>query len=348
MYQRIQISFQSMGNEKVLVIRLGGIGDIAQASGVPRLLRRKFSQCEVHWIAQAELTELISHNENISKTMGFSKQLGLLAWIKLAVKLKRERYTHVYDAHASLRSYILCWILRPHNLVRRHRQRFKRFILFAFKVDTFAKNYSAVGSFHSPLKAWDIDDDHNGSEFTVPSLVLNRMREKISQAINQTSIVIAPASAWNKKMWPKEFWKNLINNILQQTNLNILILGGVKDSFCKDLILDKKRVICLQGELTLLESAAAIELSSKVIAGDTGLLHIAEALGKNVVCLTGPTRFGTPFRNTSIELKTNLWCQPCSKNGSGICINPTYKKCLKSITVDTALKALTQIEPVTL
>jgi heptosyltransferase-2 len=140
---------------------------------------------------------------------------------------------------------------------------------------------------------------------------------------------LAPSAAWPKKRWPLSHWKNLIGLILKQTNLSILILGGPKDDFCKDLAaLDQKRIVNLQGSLTLLESAAAVKLSKKLVVADTGLLHMAEAMDIPVVALIGPTPFGYPTKNISVTLERDLWCKPCSKDGRGICWNPTYQKCL--------------------
>jgi heptosyltransferase II len=102
-------------------------------------------------------------------------------------------------------------------------------------------------------------------------------------------------------------------------------------------------MISLQGKLSLLESAAAVQYCETLVAADTGLLHIAEALKKNVIAILGPTPFGHPARQDSIGLQTKLWCQPCSKDGSGPCINPVYQKCMKLITPPVVLTAIKKV-----
>jgi ADP-heptose:LPS heptosyltransferase len=59
---------------------------------------------------------------------------------------------------------------------------------------------------------------------------------------------------------------------------------------------------------------------------------MAESLGKNVVALIGPTPFGYPSRAESVVVEVPLWCRPCSKDGSGPCINFKFQKCMKDIT----------------
>ena len=123
-----------------------------------------------------------------------------------------------------------------------------------------------------------------------------------------------------------------IEIIWARSNYSILILGGPKDDFCKDLeAIDPQRVINLQGKLSLLESAAAVKFSKKLVVADTGLLHMAEAMNIPVVALIGPTPFGYPTKKISVTLEKSMWCKPCSKDGRGICWNPTYQKCLVEV-----------------
>ena len=81
------------------------------------------------------------------------------------------------------------------------------------------------------------------------------------------------------------------------------------------------------GNLTINESASVIQQSDWVITSDTGLMHIASALGKKIISVWGNTipEFGmSPYlprvENKILEIK-NLKCRPCSKLG--------YKKCPK-------------------
>jgi heptosyltransferase-2 len=149
------------------------------------------------------------------------------------------------------------------------------------------------------------------------------------------------------KTWPASYWKNLISMILQKTSFSILILGGPSDDFCQSLLPEesefKNRVFSLQGKLSLLESAAAITFCKTLIAADTGLLHMAESLGQNVVAIAGPTHLSHAYRKESVTLTTKLWCQPCTKDGSGFCIQPTYQKCMVSISPEEVHQALLQV-----
>jgi ADP-heptose:LPS heptosyltransferase len=87
------------------------------------------------------------------------------------------------------------------------------------------------------------------------------------------------------------------------------------------------RAVSLAGELDLLATAAALVHCEVVVTNDSGLLHVAEAVGRPVVALFGPTspQFGyAPFRPDSRLLRRPPPCSPCSKNGARPCHRPTH------------------------
>jgi ADP-heptose:LPS heptosyltransferase len=89
----------------------------------------------------------------------------------------------------------------------------------------------------------------------------------------------------------------------------------------------------LAGKTSLQVSSGVVALSRAVISNDTGLLHVAEQLGKRTIALMGPAPFGFPSRPTTKIMELNLSCRPCSKHGQGPCVNKEkFHKCLVDIT----------------
>ena len=79
------------------------------------------------------------------------------------------------------------------------------------------------------------------------------------------------------------------------------------------------RVVRAFEAVSLRDAAHLIHASRLLISNDTGLVHLAEAIGKPVVQLFGPTHPGLGFgawRQESKTLGAELWCRPCSKDGS--------------------------------
>jgi len=105
----------------------------------------------------------------------------------------------------------------------------------------------------------------------------------------------------------------------------------------------KPQIISLCGKLSLNQSAAIIKHSQRVITHDTGLMHIAAALKKEVYSIWGNTipAFGMyPYRTKyhSLENKS-LGCRPCSKIGFQKCPKGHFK-CAYSIANEALVEAL--------
>jgi ADP-heptose:LPS heptosyltransferase len=93
-----------------------------------------------------------------------------------------------------------------------------------------------------------------------------------------------------QRAFPLERWEDFIQKLIENTNLDIKILGGPDEaelSLKLNVSLKLRsptntRIENLIGKLNLLESTQVLESAIKVYACDTGLLHIASALGKDI------------------------------------------------------------------
>ena len=325
---------------KVLIIRLSSFGDILQGLSIPSVISKKTPEAEIHWVVRQDFKDLLIHNPEIQKVWDFDKKQGLLGWLKLCWLLRKQNFTHVYDAHSNLRSRILCLVFRlfsfPHSyrLLRRSKERWKRFLLFKFGINHFPKPYRGQLSFLKPLKAWEF----NPQVSTEPQLFFS---EEVHQSVqkrlplnnqNLPLVALAPSAAWEMKRWPVSYWQELVQN---NPDVFFILLGGPDDHFCQEIAdVAPERTLNLAGKLKLLESCAVLSYVSQLISADTGLLHAADLLGVNCLALIGPTAFGYPSAPKSQVIEVDLPCKPCSKDGRGRCKQEVYQKCMVDIKVD--------------
>ncbi len=334
-----------MQKNRLLIIRFSSFGDIVQAISVPYHFSENFINSEVHWLVRDDYAEILEPQSTISKVIPYTRSTGTIGLLRLAWKLAGKRYTHLYDAHNNLRSHIvmMVFILRmllsfftfnPYSFsfLRRPKNRIKRFFLFTLRINKFDKPFVASFSFLEPLTKWGIGYDSRNILGLSRFKVSDAAREKAVSVLRELSIEplsfisLVPSAAWKMKRWPVPYWKRLIADSPGRT---FIILGGPKDRFCKEITaVAPERVFNMCGELSLIESCAMIGFSSKVVSGDTGLLHVADQMQIPTIALIGPTAFGFPSSPKTITLQKNMDCQPCSKDGRGKCRNTLYQKCL--------------------
>ena len=327
---------------KVLIIRFSSFGDVLEALSLPaRLQDLAPGATEVHWVTRAEFVPLMETHPQVHKVWSLDRASGWRGLLALAKCLRQEKFTHVYDAHNNLRSHLLSWLIPSAHFVRKSQKRWQRFLLFKFRKNLFQMPFSGQRDLLEPLAAWGL----SSALPPVPQLFLseatiNKVRARLA-SFQKTStrvhwVALAPSAAFPLKRWPLSHWREVI----EKTTYHFLVLGGRDDHFLAELqTLAPARVLNLAGELTLTESAAAVALADLLIANDTGLLHVAEQLGKPCLALMGPAPFGYPSRPSTEILALELPCRPCSKHGQGPCTNPIYQQCLVGISPQLVIKS---------
>lgn len=331
--------------EKLLVIRFGSIGDVIQCLGVPQAYKMKYPNAEVHWLVKQDFRFLLEHHPKIAKVTSFDRELGFWGLLKLAWGLRGEHYSHVYDAHNNIRSKIVVKILklfRSTEILVRSKERWKRFLYFKLKKrGEFIMPFRGQYSYLLPIAKW------LGKTYVPPAPQLFFPEETAEFVMRKITvpkpyIALVPSAAWTMKRWPQEYWAKLIE--LMPT-MSFVILGGPLDTFCEKYVqIEPKRIQNLAGKLTLIESCAVIKHAAITISGDTGLLHAADQIGVPAIALIGPSAFGYPTRPTSQILEVNhLPCKPCSKDGSGKCVQSTFRRCMVDLNPATVAKKAAEI-----
>lgn len=328
--------------KKILVIRFSSFGDVLQTLSVIGKIHNTWPQAEIHWVTRAEFLPLIAAHPGLKKVWILNRKDGFLGLLRLALSMRNEKFTHIYDAHNNLRSHVLCWVLAAGRfqlkVLRRSIRRWKRFLLFNFRINKFLMPFSGQRDLLEPLKEWGMDDiAPDTPQIFIADSVTKDIKAK-ETFLQQPYIALAPSAAFALKRWPLEYWLKLVENF---PNENFVVLGGPEDGFLKAFENNKShRVLNLAGKLSLSESAAVIMSAKALISNDTGLMHVAEQCGTKAIALMGPAPFGFPSRKNTKILELNLPCRPCSKHGQGPCVNPEFQKCLRDISVDQVSKAL--------
>lgn len=93
-------------------------------------------------------------------------------------------------------------------------------------------------------------------------------------------VAIAPGASWRPKRWSGEAWRALAGNIEARGCRVIELCGadesvGIKHSFA--------------GRTSVREAAVLLHTAQAVVAGDSGLMHLARAADTPVIALFGPT-----------------------------------------------------------
>jgi ADP-heptose:LPS heptosyltransferase len=321
--------------KKILVIRLSSLGDVLLTTPLLRSIKENYPGAEIHYLTKGGFSAVIQYNPNISRVIKADNDIDFAGLRKLKKEIKAEGYDLIIDAHNNLRSFYLRLFLNPAKYVFK-KYSFRKFLLVKLKINLMkglppiTERYCRIipqNKFIYTQPEIFTDDD---SELRDEKLL-----GELNLPMDKKIICIALSSNHFTKTYPAEYYSELINKF-DTGKFTFLLVGKGKDRVNIDLIKSHtgKNVIDLYDKLDIMELSELIKGCSLFISGDTGPMHIAEAVNANLIMLAGSSvrEFGFyPQNNKSIVLENNnLKCRPCSHIGRSEC-PLVHFKCMKEI-----------------
>ena len=147
------------------------------------------------------------------------------------------------------------------------------------------------------------------------------------------------------KQWPARHYAQLAWEKITQ-GWQVWIFGSQKDQAIGDEILkliNDPAAVSLCGKTELAEAIDLMSVSGMVVSNDSGLMHMAAALGVPVVGVYGSSdpNFTPPLGKNSQTVSLNLDCSPCFKRTCPL----GHTNCLQKLTPEQVLSTLEQLRP---
>jgi heptosyltransferase-2 len=171
-----------------------------------------------------------------------------------------------------------------------------------------------------------------------PSLTANKDNaqttlQKLGQALPSNQVLgLCPGAEYGEaKRWPAEYYAEVARDALSK-GWQVWLFGSGKDIPVTDAIneLAENKCLDLGGKTNLSEAIDLMSLCDNVISNDSGLMHVAAALDKNLVAIYGSSNpHHTPPMNVKAVVEyLALECSPCFKRECPL----GHLNCLKKIS----------------
>ncbi|MBN2288140.1 MAG: glycosyltransferase family 9 protein [Candidatus Glassbacteria bacterium] len=333
----------------ILLVRFSSIGDVLLTTPVIRAVRRRWPGSRVSFLVKDTFAPLLEGNPYLDEIIPFSSGGGVRELMSLSDSLKRKRLFLLADLHDSLRSRLLRTLVPAVETVVYSKQLWKRSLLIYGRLDLFGERILSVPErYAKPLAGLGVELDSAPCELYPGERERDLALEKIRGCwpAGNRLLAVAPGSAWPTKRWPPASFAAAAAGLAQSYGLKVLLLGSGDDSGACRAVEDAldRRVerLNLAGALPLAASAAAVAQSSLLLTNDTGLMHVATAVGTPVVAVFGCTtrHLGYfPYRSEAARVvEAELWCRPCTHNGRRRCPLGHFR-CMKSIGPERVAEA---------
>lgn len=332
--------------EKILILGPAWVGDMVLAQSLFTVLKQQNPNCQIDVAAPAWTLPLLERMPEVTNAIALPFKHGKFAFwerIRFGKSLRQAAYTRAIILTNSLKSAILPFAA---NIPRRtgflgemrfglindirHLNKAKlprtvdRFVTLGL-----AKNAKLPSTLPNPK----LLANHENLIATLAKIGHHKQSQKV--------LGLCPGAEYGEaKRWPIEYYAEAAKAALAK-GWEVWIFGSEKDVPYTKQISQRTDNHCLDlgGKTKLGEAIDLMALCDTVISNDSGLMHVAAALDKNLIAIFGSS---TPHHTPPMSDKSNieylgLLCSPCFERTCPL-INPDeHMQCLKKITPESVI-----------
>ncbi len=144
------------------------------------------------------------------------------------------------------------------------------------------------------------------------NLAVTRERLRLRDA--RPVVALCPGAAFGPaKRWPAGHFAEVAGACVQDGKAVWLFGSAEERSLCEDIAARVPGAVSLAGRNDLVTAIDLLSAADCVVANDSGLMHVAAALGRPVIALFGSTSpdFTPPLGERAVVLREPQPCSPC-------------------------------------
>jgi len=268
---------------KILFITLSNIGDAILTTPSLEALHKQFPDALIDIVGDARSKIIFQHCPYLGAFYLKDKNLG---WVGIFSLLRKIRRTN-YDLAIDLRSDGLLYFIKARKKLYKYPNQLTLGIHSAEKHFLAIKKIITKGIIPA-TKVWLSDKE--------------RLFARKALGKKQNILALGLGANFDGKIWPIFRFVELANSLSKYFDV-VLLLGNQQDAKKSSIFIELYRgnVIDYAGKTNLLETAALLKNSKLFVGNDSGLGHLASAVGISSFTVFGvgePNRY-RPWGNNS-------------------------------------------------
>jgi heptosyltransferase-1 len=281
---------------KVLIVRLGALGDLIHALPAAAALRRAFPGARIDWLVDERHRELLDLVPIIDRRLAIRRG-SAASLVETIREFRRTRYDVALDFQGLLKSAVLARLSGaarvigfPAPLLReRTASIFYTEIAGVDAAHVITKNMSLLKAVGIQLSAIEFPMEIRKPE------IAEAARNRLGIGDREPFAIINPAAAWPNKRWAPVYFAEVAVLLKKRHGLGSIVLWGPgEERLAQDVVDASQGAAAVAPPTTLAELVSLAKAAVVMVSGDTGPLHVAGAVGTPVIGIYGPTN---PERN---------------------------------------------------
>jgi lipopolysaccharide heptosyltransferase I len=284
--------------QRILLVRLGALGDLVHALPAAAALRERYPAAGIDWIVDRRHRPFLDLVPILDRRIVWETAAGLGVSVAIIRELRSARYDAALDLQGLLKSAVLARLSGAQRVVGFAAGHLRERTAHPF----YRESCDPTPAIHVVDKNLALAAHIGGSPHVrrfpidIPaSAVPDQVRSGLDVASEGRFAIINPGAAWPNKQWPPERFGEVARFLRERHGLPAAVMWGPgEERLARDIVATSGGAASLAPPTTLSDLVALVHAACLVVAGDTGPLHIAAAVGTPVVGIFGPTN---PARN---------------------------------------------------
>ncbi|MGE0592626.1 MAG: lipopolysaccharide heptosyltransferase I [Vicinamibacterales bacterium] len=281
--------------ERILIVRLGALGDVVHGVPVAATLRAAWPGARIDWLVDPRYVPLLDLVECVDVKVPVDPRDLLRRGRRAAVlrtlrTLWRTRYDVAIDLQGLVKSAVLARLSGARSVIGfpgdQLREPLAR-VCYSVTPQPGAAPH-VVHQNLALLRALGLREQQPRFPFKIPeTAAANAVRRRAGL---EGYVLINPGAAWPNKRWPPDRFGAVASAVHAQTGLRSVVLWGPgEESLAEAVVAASSGAAELAPPTTVADIVALAHTARVMLSGDTGPLHIAGAVGAPLVALFGPT-----------------------------------------------------------
>ena len=329
---------------KYLIIGPSWVGDMVMAQSLFITLKQHDKEAIIDVIGPNWSLPILARMPEVRQAICLPTshgEWGISTRRKLGRSLRPEQYDHAIVMPRSWKSALVPFFAKvPHRVGFTGEQRYillnERRKLDKSILNQTVKRFTSLGlprdlaypAKNIPSPALRVDPDNQKNLYQQHNLS------------NRPAIALmAGAEFGPSKQWPIAYFHELAKSAIE-AGYQIWVLGGPKDQNNGEEIISElgEFAINLCGKTQLVDAIDLLAIADKAVSNDSGLMHIAAAVGTEVHGIYGSTSelFTPPLTDNKTIHNLHLECSPCFKR---IC-PLEHTNCQNQLTPDMIIRTV--------
>jgi heptosyltransferase I len=339
---------------RILLVKLGSVGDIVHTLPALAALRRALPQAEISWVVERRAAEILRDNPLLDRLIEVDTKAlgrGLMSGETLRAprqqlrRLRASAFDLALDFQGLLKSASLARLSGARRVFGFSRTGLREPASRIFLSKTVPipkhthiiwKNLGLIkGTLGVPIPA-------NANEFEFPLSISSRHEAEASNSISGTGsnfAILNPGGGWPTKLWKAERFGKLADELWRHHGLESLVTQGPGEEDLANTVVRSCDSGKARAVLVSLKGFVALAKKARIyVGGDTGPTHLAVAAGTPVVGLFGPTewwRNGSPREDDVCVERTDIDCRvDCHRRACSnwICLDIDIQRVLEAVS----------------